>query len=243
MRPKLVFCGPTLGPGDRPQEVGLVFLPPALQGSFLDAVRHYDPQAILLIDGGFQSQPAVRHKEILWTIGRGIPVLGAASMGALRAAELSPHMQGYGLIYRWYRRFQLTPDDAVAVLHGPAELNFSPVTVSLVDLRRSFRAALRRGEIPYSTYRALQETAQRLNFRDRNLARIISEALPDASAEILWAVGNLAICQQKRQDALAALSALRSGQYAQPSMPLEMPMTRVFAAELESASRPRTPLL
>lgn len=239
MRPKLVFCGPTLGPGDRPEETGLVFLSPALQGSFIDAVSRYNPQAILLIDGGFQSMPAVRHKEILWTIGRGIPVLGAASMGALRAAELSPYMQGYGLIYRWYRRFQLTPDDAVAVLHGPAELSFSPVTVSLVDLRRSFRTALRRGEIPDSTCRALHEAAQRLNFRDRNLARIISEALPGAPGEILQAVGNLAICQQKRQDALAALAALCRGRYVQPTLPAEMPMTRVFATELESASWPR----
>ena len=48
------------------------------------------PRQSLIIDGSFQSQPAVRHKEILWALSRGIPVIGAASMGALRAAELYP---------------------------------------------------------------------------------------------------------------------------------------------------------
>ena len=28
-------------------------------------------------------------------------------------------MIGVGLIFRWYRRFALLPDDAVAVLYGP----------------------------------------------------------------------------------------------------------------------------
>ena len=50
------------------------------------------PPPILIIDGVFQSEPAVRHKEILWALSLGVPVVGAASMGALRAAELFPHM-------------------------------------------------------------------------------------------------------------------------------------------------------
>lgn len=238
MRPKLVFCGPTLPSADRPDEQGLIFLPPALQGSFLDAVRLYDPQAILLIDGGFQSAPAVRHKEILWAVGRGIAVLGAASMGALRASELAPHMQGYGLIYRWYRRYPLTPDDAVAVLHGPAEVNFAPATDSLVDLRMTFRNALRQGAITAATHGALDDTARRLNFRDRSLAHIVLEALPERARDAARTALATSMIQQKRRDALVALAALRKGHYAPPSRLADLPVTRVFAAELESASWP-----
>lgn len=238
MRPKLVFCGPTLPPGDRPDEAGLVFLPPALQGSFLHAVKRYDPQAILLIDGGFQSGPAVRHKEILWTIGRGIPVLGAASMGALRAAELAPYMQGFGLIYRWYRRFPLTPDDAVAVLHGPAEVNFAPVTDALVDLRRTIRRALRTGRIAAETCRVLDDVARGLNFRDRRLDRVVSEAFPGEAGNAVRAALTQSLTQQKRMDALVALAALRGGTYSQSPKLQGMPLTRVFASELEDAGWP-----
>ena len=56
-----------------------------------------------LIDGYFDGVPAVAHKEILWALDQGIRVLGAASMGALRAAELAPFgMEGVGAIWRDY---------------------------------------------------------------------------------------------------------------------------------------------
>ncbi len=125
MRPKLVFTGPTLSHAEAQRAADVICLAPAVQGSVVAAVQRYDPAAILIVDGGFQSEPAVRHKEILWAISQGVPVIGAASMGALRAAELHPHMRGVGLVYRWYRRNAFAPDDAVAVLHGPAAADFS----------------------------------------------------------------------------------------------------------------------
>ena len=45
--------------------------------------------------GAFASVPAVRHKEILWALSEGIPVIGAASIGALRAAELTAFGNGW----------------------------------------------------------------------------------------------------------------------------------------------------
>ncbi|TIT86320.1 MAG: TfuA domain-containing protein, partial [Mesorhizobium sp.] len=119
MRPRLVFTGPTLSHPEAQQVADVICLPPAVQGSIVAAVQRYDPAAIVIIDGAFQAEPAVRHKEILWAISQAIPVIGAGSMGALRAAELYPYMHGVGLIYRWYRRFAFLPDDAVAVLYGP----------------------------------------------------------------------------------------------------------------------------
>ncbi len=71
MRPKLVFTGPTLSQAEALQIVDAICLPPAVQGSIVAAVQRFDPGSILVIDGGFQSEPAVRHKEILWALSRG----------------------------------------------------------------------------------------------------------------------------------------------------------------------------
>ena len=44
------------------------------------------PDVVGVIDGAFLSGPAVWHREIIWALSQGVQVLGAASMGALRAA-------------------------------------------------------------------------------------------------------------------------------------------------------------
>ena len=78
------------------------------------------PRAIGLIDGVFERVLPVWHKEILWAMTQGIHVFGAASMGALRAAELHAFgMVGVGRIFADYRDGVLEADDEVAVLHGP----------------------------------------------------------------------------------------------------------------------------
>ena len=71
--------------------------------------------------------PTVWHKEILWAMAQGIHVFGAASIGALRAAELDAFgMRGIGRIYEAFRDGVLEDDDEVAVLHGPEELGYPP---------------------------------------------------------------------------------------------------------------------
>src|SRR5690242_12155833 len=100
----VVFLGPTLPPEQASRHLDALYLPPAEQGSIFRVARTLQPRVIALIDGSFAKVPAVRHKEVLWALSRGIAVYGAASMGALRAAELGRFgMRGHGLIYRWYR--------------------------------------------------------------------------------------------------------------------------------------------
>ncbi len=141
----IVFLGPSLPRAEARMLLDATYLPPAGQGDLMRAGAGR-PVAIALIDGVFKDAPTVRHREILWLLSRGVPVYGAASMGALRAAELSGHgMIGVGLIYRWYRRYAMLPDDAVAVTHAPAALGAQPLSDALVDIRRSLSAARRRG--------------------------------------------------------------------------------------------------
>jgi len=165
----VVFLGPSLARPEAQAILAADYRPPAGQGDIFRACAQR-PSAIGLIDGVFKDAPTVRHREILWALSRGIPVFGAASMGALRAAELSRHgMTGVGLIYRWYRRFALLPDDAVAVTHSPAELGAQPLSDALIDIRRSLRAATRQNLVTRAAAEAELERITALPFADRRL--------------------------------------------------------------------------
>ena len=169
------------------------------------AAHAFRPRAMILIDGLFEDRPAVRHKEILWAMAQGIVMIGAASMGALRAAELCDFgMIGVGAIYRWYRRVALAPDDAVAVQSGPAELGFLPPTDAMVDLSgHILQPYAPRADNP-AERRELTGIAQGMNFRDRSLDAVlkVAERSMDVSA-----LRETKLVRQKQSDALAALRA------------------------------------
>src|SRR5262249_33855236 len=124
MRPKKrlrirFFAGPTLAAGDiyaacADLDAHVRVLPPIQQGDLLQLMYDW-PDVLGVIDGYFCYVPAVLHKEILIALERGIRILGAASLGALRAAELDSFgMEGVGEIYRMYKTGQIDGDDEVA---------------------------------------------------------------------------------------------------------------------------------
>ncbi len=79
-------------------------------------------KTIILIDGVFHNTPSVWQRELLDAMEEGIQVLGASSMGALRAAELHGFgMIGYGTIFEWYRDGLIDGDDEVVLWHEPEE--------------------------------------------------------------------------------------------------------------------------
>ncbi|OAP38557.1 TfuA domain-containing protein [Sinorhizobium glycinis] len=213
--PILVFLGPTLRLAEAEAALDAIYLQPATQGDILLAAHAFHPRAMVLIDGQFEDRPAVRHKEILWAMAQGIVMIGAASMGALRAAELGDFgMIGVGLIYRWYRRLRfassphaaaypaLAPDNAVAVHSAPPELGFLPLTDSLVDLQRTFSALMRRDVITPAERERLTTIARNLNFRERTFATVLGAAgWPKERMQEL----RREVVGQKRLDALSAL--------------------------------------
>lgn len=199
----VVFLGPSLPLGQAQAILNATYLHPAAQGDILLAAHAFRPRAMILIDGQFEGRPAVRHKEILWAMAQGITMIGAASMGALRAAELHPFgMIGVGLIYRWYRRWKLAPDDAVAVHSAPAELSFLPLTDALLDLQATFAQAARRGIISPQRRHELTALARSMNFRDRSLKTVLLQAgcKQDEADRILAET-----VRKKSQDAALAL--------------------------------------
>nr|WP_255607607.1 TfuA-like protein [Ancylobacter sp. Lp-2] len=220
------------------------YLPPAEQGSLVRAVRELRPRAVVLIDGSFSRVPAIRHKEILWTLAQDIPVFGAASIGAVRAAELEPFgMLGHGLIYRWYRRTPFADDDEVAVAMMPAELGAAPLSDALVNIRLTLAAARRAGVLSEALRRAVETIARRTYFLDRLYAPILASArsvLPaEAHAELdrfeHWWPDHAV--DHKRADALGLLRLLATTPdlLRPPAVRPGFRLTEAWAHDLDAA--------
>jgi hypothetical protein len=208
----VVFVGPTLAPQEIAAGGDFVCLPPVTQGDLYRAAR-LRPRAVGVIDGYFSGAPSVWHKEILWTISQGIPVFGSSSMGALRAAELHAFgMRGVGRIFESFRDGALEDDDEVAIVHGPAELNYLVASEAMVNIRATLACAEAEGFLSAASRRALEDFGKSLFFPKRSweallenaVARGVSRAEQSALSDWLPR-GRI---DQKRVDALAMLTAM-----------------------------------
>lgn len=212
--PVIVFLGPSLPVSEARRALSADFRPPVAQGDVLRAVADR-PAAIAIIDGYFENMPAVWHKEILFALSRGIPVLGAASMGALRAAELHAFgMEGVGAIFDAFADGRLEDDDEVAVTHGPAELGYPVLSEAMVNIRRTLSDAFAQNILSGMTRNLLQDLAKDLPYRERNYGRVLREAEEEGAdrGELCafreWLPTGRA--DQKREDALLLLATLRT---------------------------------
>jgi hypothetical protein len=205
-----VFLGPSLPLDAARGALDVTYLPPAKRGDIMAALDAHSPRAIGLIDGYFEQAPSVWHKEILYALDRGVPVFGAASIGALRAAELAQFgMTGVGRIYQAYVAGRFDPfddpfedDGEVAVAHGPAELGWTG-TVALVDVRATLAAARDADAVDDDGMRAALAVAKGVFYKDRSWARLIRDLPPELAA---WLPANRV--SQKRLDALDLLARL-----------------------------------
>lgn len=199
----IVFAGPTLprepGPDWRALLETCEVRPPARRGDILAALAHH-PRTIVLLDGYYFTVPSVTHKELLYALDAGVRVIGAASLGALRAAELEPFgMEGVGTVFDGYKTGALDGDDEVALLHASAKHGYRPITVALVEVRH----ALARLEVDSE---ALIADLKNLSFLDRHPSRVAELArthLGDtAASELVRLLGEESV---KREDARKAL--------------------------------------
>jgi len=202
---KVLFAGPSLW-GASYDPYGLVVRPPARQGDLHRAVLE-GADAIGLVDGVFGFVPSVWHKEILFALKQGVRVLGAASLGALRAAECAPFgMEAIGPIARSYRDGHRIEDADVCLAHAPGELDFMPLSEPLVDVEATVVAMAGRGLATQSEARDLLAAAQSIYFADRTVDEIVSTAgLPH-----LRAAYREARIGAKTADALLLIEHLRA---------------------------------
>ena len=116
---------PRRRPGRR--TAGRRLRPPAEAGDLYRAARA-GAAVIGLVDGVFEDRPTVWHKEILWALAAGVRVYGAASLGALRAAECAAFgMEGVGAIFARCRSGDLEDDHELALAYAPRELDYTPL--------------------------------------------------------------------------------------------------------------------
>jgi hypothetical protein len=171
-----VFLGPTLPRQDALSVLpGAVLYPPAAHGDLLRP--GFTPSdVVVLVDGYYHHSAPVRHKEILALLSEGVPVIGCASMGALRAAELHPYgMAGSGVVFELYRDGLLDSDDEVAVTHAEGP-EYRQLTVALVVLRHAAESARLAGVLSEAEARTVVELARSLHYTERSWGSLRSVA-------------------------------------------------------------------
>ncbi len=205
----VVFTGPTLPERDARQYLEADYRPPAAIGDVYKAALSR-PFAIGIIDGYYETTPSIWHKEVLWALKQGIHVYGAASMGALRAAELADFgMTGVGKVFEDYRDGVIEDDDEVAVLHSPAEMGYLQVSEAMVNIRATLKRAAADGVIDAASADKLVAVGRSIFWKQRSYDALL--AAKDAGADVLaklraWLPGHKV--NQKREDAIAMLQRI-----------------------------------
>lgn len=203
---KILFAGPSLW-GAGADTAGIALRPPARQGDLHRAVLE-GADAIGLVDGVFGFVPSVWHKEILFALAAGVRVLGAASIGALRAAECAAFgMEPVGAIALSYLDGSRREDADVCLAHCPAELDFMPLSEPLVDVEATLAAMRAGGAATPAEADALLAAAAGLYFADRTVPAMVEAAGLPANFADRYHAGRVGA---KAADALLLVERLRA---------------------------------
>lgn len=215
-KPKIVvFLGPSLPEAEARKilDADVEYLPPAKRGDLYRAAKD-GAEVICLIDGVFFQDCSVAHKEVLYALDSGVKVIGASSMGALRASELDVYgMEGVGEIYEAYKRGELESDDEVALIFDP--YSFEPLSEPLVNIRHNLKIALEKGVLNEEGRLVLLQEAMALYFPERTYEKIIKACKGRVDEEMLdhfKSFIDIQRCDLKKDDAIRAIR--RAGELA-----------------------------
>jgi hypothetical protein len=211
--PVAVFLGPSL---DRSTACGVLeanYYPPVRMGDVYRLIGS-GVRLVVVIDGFFHEVTPVWPRELAAALASGIAVIGASSMGALRAAELAPlGMMGVGTIYGWYRDGVLDGDDEVALKHGDEGHGYPAFSEPLVNLRHNLARAVARGLLDERECLEILAHLKSLTFGRRDLAACLdtpaARRLDDERRGALTAFLRDEREDLKRTDALEALRVAR----------------------------------
>jgi hypothetical protein len=216
---KVIFAGPSLP--DAADHAGAVHVRgPAALGDVAKAVLQ-GATVIGIVDGFFESVASVWHKEILFALSQGVQVFGAASMGALRAAECAPYgMIGVGEVFAAYASGRLVDDDAVGQVHGPAELDYVALSDPLVNIEATLDRLSEQRLVTPGEEAALRAAARELFFKERTFAHVTAAApLSDMRKVEVMALFARHRRELKREDALALVARVTAAADARVTPP------------------------
>ncbi len=200
----IVFAGPSLD-GARLRCLSTAAHAPPIKRGDLTAVDEYD--VVVILDGEFGQRDSVSPKEILAVIEKGKTVVGAASMGALRASELDRSgMIGVGWVYDYFRRQVVRRDADVALAYSI--FDFKPMTVPMVDVEYWMERTFVAGLIGRNERRLVLNTARKFFFAERTMDRLmdsLQRTIGDQLLQSLLAFSGGGIPSIKSIDAEAAV--------------------------------------
>jgi ribosomal protein S12 methylthiotransferase accessory factor len=244
---RVVFVGPSLSRVQLRGDIvhSLTLEPPAKSG-FVYRAASRGARVIGLVDGYFRNVAAVSHKEILWAISHGCVVVGAASIGALRAAELQRYgMIGVGSIFRGFAAGRLWRDDEVAVEHAPGKLSFLPTSEALVNIRYTVADGVESGALSPALALRLLRIGEEIFYPERTYEALVQRYNATwqhdqlNSAALHWLLANR--INQKGKDAqelLELVSSLDPNRAPKVSRQIRFQDTVFFCELRESMDNP-----
>ncbi|WP_329140978.1 TfuA-like protein [Streptomyces sp. NBC_00670] len=184
-----VFTGPTLPADDDVLKGGRVRVRPPVRHGDLFGLAIAGGDAVVLVDGVYHQHAAVRHKEILALLARGVRVIGAASIGALRAVELEVFgMEPVGRVAEGFRSGRLVGDDEVAVGQDPQDA--TAVTWPLVNVREVLASGVAAGVLERRAADEVLEALRAVFYPQRTWAAVRAVCRQRAGAEFVeWLAG------------------------------------------------------
>ena len=162
---------------DSHDDVEVIYKRPIKRGDLGHDIKE-NPDIIGIIDGVFHQNSSVGHKEILNVINKGITVVGASSMGALRASELDTlGMTGIGYVYEQYATGKVASDDDVAVMLDSETLE--ALSEPLINMEYVFENAVSENIMTENQKDELIKIAKSTFYPKRNYSQTLNSSSLD----------------------------------------------------------------
>ena len=174
MNKPIVYLGPTLSREEAIKILDADYRDPAKKGDFLMLSRDSDEKKYIgFVDGVFLHDYPPSPIEVYHLATRkNIELIGASSLGALRAVELEKFgMKGIGKIFQLYKNGIINADDEVAVTF--VRENNILQSEAMIDIRFNLFLAYKKGIITNQTKKRFAKIAKKIYFPFRNYEDII----------------------------------------------------------------------
>lgn len=174
MNKPIVYLGPTLSREKAIKILDADYRDPAKKGDFLMLSQDSDEKKYVgFIDGVFLHDYPPSPIEVYHLATRkNIELIGASSLGALRAVELEKFgMKGIGKIFQLYKNGIINADDEVAVTF--TRENNILQSEAMIDIRFNLFLAYKKGIITNQTKKRIAKIAKNIYFPFRNYEDII----------------------------------------------------------------------
>lgn len=202
----IVFLGPSLARDAARTILEADFRPPLRTGD-LDYFSASD--TILIVDGEFGSTTALSPAEVQRAADRGVTFLGAASTGAMLAAQLPDLISGLGWVYGAFLDGRIRSSDDIAILYRPDTL--APLTFPAVTVLRWLETLLENDLIDENCAERIAGAVRAIPLSNRHLDSLhdtLGDIIgPRRFAKLLGASGG-SIANIKTEDAKLALRSV-----------------------------------